>query len=161
MARVRQQRAVPLEVRDLPEAAHLGLLLPRVLMRTPYGRHSNPVERFDFEEITDGSRHEDYLWGNPAALAAALIADGFSAEEWDLRGATSHSIGGLPLHYFDDDGERAIKPCAEVALTERGGTRMRAQGLSPVWWVRDTDQVRLDPFISLATDAKPLRGPWR
>jgi type VI secretion system protein ImpC len=34
------------DVRKLPEAAYIGLALPRLLMRLPYGSRSNPTERF-------------------------------------------------------------------------------------------------------------------
>lgn len=149
-----------LALRALPEAGWVGLALPRVLMRAPYGRTGGSVEAFDFEEIPGAGRHDDYLWGNPAFLAALLIGEAFAREGWDLRPGQSSEVDGLPLHYYDEDGERAIKPCAEVLLTERASDRFAERGLIPVWWVRDTDRVRLVPFRSLARDKPALQGRW-
>src|SRR5439155_11794368 len=54
------------QLRQLPESVYVGLALPRFLLRQPYGKKSDPIERFQFEEMVPGAVHEDYLWGNPA-----------------------------------------------------------------------------------------------
>ena len=38
-------------LRQLPEAASVGLALPRLLLRRPYGKRSDPTEQLDFEEL--------------------------------------------------------------------------------------------------------------
>ncbi|NBC32332.1 MAG: hypothetical protein GVY13_06610 [Alphaproteobacteria bacterium] len=149
-----------LALRALPEAAWLGLALPRILMRPPYGRMGGSVEAFDFEEIPGAGRHADFLWGNPAFLAALLIGEAFAREGWDLRPGQPSEVDGLPLHYYDEDGDRAIKPCAEVLLTERASDRFAERGLIPVWWVRDTDRVRLVPLRALSRAKPALQGRW-
>src|SRR6476646_5312442 len=52
-------------------APGIGLALPRMLLRLPYGKSSDPVESFPFEELAPRREHESYLWGN-GALACAL-----------------------------------------------------------------------------------------
>lgn len=155
-----EAEAAWLALRALPEAGWVGMALPRVLMRAPYGSSGGSVEAFDFEEIPDAGRHGDYLWGNPAFLGACLIGEAFAREGWALRPGMLSEVDGLPLHFYDEDGERAIKPCAEVLLTERASDRFAERGLIPVWWVRDTDRVRLVPFRSLSRDKPALRGRW-
>jgi type VI secretion system protein ImpC len=60
-------------LRRMPQSAHLGLLMPRFLLRQPYGPDSDPIESFSFQEMTDPSEHESYLWGNPALLLRITI----------------------------------------------------------------------------------------
>ena len=60
--------------RDSEDSRYVGLCLPHILMRLPYGRDTTPVEAFNFEEDVDGTDHKKYLWGN-AAYAFATPAD--------------------------------------------------------------------------------------
>src|SRR5262249_50065627 len=48
-------------VRTSRDARWLGLALPRVLLRLPYGRAGEPLESFAFEELSPGVPHEEYL----------------------------------------------------------------------------------------------------
>ena len=43
-------------LRDAVDSRYVGLCMPRVLARLPYGAKSEPVEEFAFEEETDGSQ---------------------------------------------------------------------------------------------------------
>ena len=52
--------------RDSEDSRYVGLCLPHILMRLPYGPDTNPVEAFNFEEDVDGTDHSKYLWGNAA-----------------------------------------------------------------------------------------------
>src|SRR5262249_55069716 len=56
-------------LRGLGDARYLGLALPRFLLRLPYGKDTDPIEGFDFEELPETDAHEAYLWGNPAIAA--------------------------------------------------------------------------------------------
>src|SRR5262249_35019174 len=38
-------------LRQLPEAAYLGLALPRFLLRLPYGKDTDPTDQFAFNEM--------------------------------------------------------------------------------------------------------------
>src|SRR5260221_13265479 len=55
-------------LRSMPQASYLGLALPRFLLRLPYGKNTDPIDAFAFEELPEGSAHEGYLWGNPAIV---------------------------------------------------------------------------------------------
>src|SRR5258708_19665152 len=59
------------------DARYLGLCMPRVLSRLPYGAKSEPVAEFGFEEETDGHKGEKYAWMNAAYAMAANINRAF------------------------------------------------------------------------------------
>src|SRR4029450_9071017 len=59
--------------RDSEDSRYVGLTLPRVLGRLPYGEATDPVEAFRFEEDVTGKEHDKYLWMNAAwAMGARL-----------------------------------------------------------------------------------------
>src|SRR5207247_10994265 len=48
------------ELRRLPTARYLDLVLPRFLLRLPYGRYTKPTEEFSFEELPEnGDSRQD------------------------------------------------------------------------------------------------------
>ena len=148
-------------LRSLPEASFLGLVLPRFLLRLPYGKDTDPVEILDFEEMEAMPRHEEYLWGNPAFACVYLLAQAFSQYGWNLRDGLIQEIRGLPLHIYKEQGESRTKPCAETVLTQRAAEAILDQGIMPLLSFIHQDIVRLARFQSLADPPKPLRGRWR
>lgn len=149
------------ELRRSPGARHLGLAVPRFLLRLPYGRETEPAERFNFEEFEEGvSGHEDYLWGNPAFLCGHLLAEAFSRSGWGMRPGEVKEVEGLPLHVFESDGESQAKPCAEMLLTERAAEGLLECGVMPLLSFKHGDTVRLARFQSLADPTAGLAGRW-
>ncbi|HBZ56535.1 MAG TPA: hypothetical protein DEO88_14110, partial [Syntrophobacteraceae bacterium] len=104
-------------LRSLPEASYLGLALPRLLLRLPYGSDTEPPEHFEFEEMPEGVTHDHYLWGNPTFACVCLLGQGFSERGWDFRMGDRLDVEDLPLHTYRVDGESRITPCGEVILT--------------------------------------------
>jgi type VI secretion system protein ImpC len=147
-------------LRRLPEASYLGLVLPRFLLRLPYGADTDPIEYFEFEEMPDSPTHSHYLWGNPAYACVLLLAQGFSKYGWGLRPGIIQDIDGLPMYICQEDGETRIKPCAEVLLTERTAEIVLEKGLMPLLSFKDQDKVRLARFQSLADPLTHLAGRW-
>ena len=156
-----EDRAAWQLLRQLPETAYLGLAVPRFLLRLPYGRETEPVERFAFEEVDGKLEHEAYLWGNPVFACVYLLAESFSQHEWDLRPGVIQNIEGLPLHIYRDGGESVTKPCAETWLTERAVEHMLDAGVMPLVSLKNTDVVRLARFQALADPSRALGGRWR
>ncbi len=147
-------------LRRLPEAAYVGLALPRFLLRLPYGKDTDPTELFDFEEMSQPPVHEDYLWGNPAFTCTLLLAEAFSRYGWALRPGAYAEIDGLPLHTYKEDGESRLKPCAEVLLTEDAAEQILEQGPMPLVSLKSRDAVRLIRFQSIADPPRALAGRW-
>jgi len=155
--------AIPLwqELRHSPEAAYVGLVLPRFLLRLPYGKDTDPVEQFDFEEFSVFAGHEQYLWGNSAALCACLLAGAFREFGWSLTNGLRCDLAGIPMHIYQSDSEKHVTPCAETILTERAMEMLIDKGLMPVLSIKSRDAVRLPRFQSIADPPTPLAGPWR
>ena len=76
------------------DSRYVGLVLPRVLMRLPYGPDTVPVEGFDYREDVDGKDHNKYLWGNAAYALGQRITNAFAQYGWcaAIRGVEG---GGL------------------------------------------------------------------
>src|SRR5260370_38417920 len=56
------------------DSRYVGLCLPHVLMRLPYGTDGGQVDAFNYEEGVDANDHSNYLWRNsPSALARELL----------------------------------------------------------------------------------------
>jgi type VI secretion system protein ImpC len=149
------------QVRQSSEAAYIGLLLPRFLLRLPYGRDTDPIDRFDFEEFSPLAGHEQYLWGNSAVICVCLLAEAFREFGWALTGGLGRDLAGMPMHIYKSDGEKHITPCAETILTERAMEVLIGKGLMPVLSIKGRDAVLLPRFQSIADPPAPLAGPWR
>jgi type VI secretion system protein ImpC len=142
-------------------AASLGLLLPRVLLRLPYGAATDPIESFAFAEADGGFGHEDYLWGNPAYAAAILLSRSFRRSGWSMTPGDDSVLDGLPAHVaVAADGEKRLQPCAEVALSDRAAAAVLERGPMPLISDRSRPSFRIPRFQSIAHPPRPLAGRW-
>lgn len=148
------------ELRRQPEAAYLGLAMPRILLRLPFGKDTSPVEAFAFEEMPDKPVHEAFLWGNPAFFVAYLLGAAYNRAGWQLRPGMVQEIDSLSLYVPKGEDDEA-QPCAEGLLTDRAAVVILNRGVMPFRSVRNRDAVLLAQFQSLAEPAKPLAGRWR
>jgi type VI secretion system protein ImpC len=147
-------------LRHSPVARWIGLALPRFLLRLPYGAATDSTETFQFEEMPSPPKHECYLWANPAIACAYLLGEAFALDGWKMRPGAARDIDGLPLHVYQRDGESAIKPCAEVLLTEDSVELLVECGFMPLVSFKESDRVRLARFQSVAQPNAPLAGRW-
>jgi type VI secretion system protein ImpC len=147
-------------LRELPEAAYLGLVLPRFLLRLPYGADTEPVEAFDFEEIPSPLDHEACLWGNAALACALLLGQAFSLDGWRLRSDEMLDINNLPLYLHKDKAESKLLPCAETLLTQHAAETILDAGLMPLLSFINQDTVRLARFQAIALPPCRLAGRW-
>ncbi|MBC7900383.1 MAG: type VI secretion system contractile sheath large subunit [Saprospiraceae bacterium] len=148
-------------LRDQPESSYVGMTTPRILARLPYGAETDPSETFSFEEFTDDSEHEDYLWTNSCFVAALLLAQSYSASGWEMARSLIQDIQGLPVHIYEENGETVFKPCAETLLTQNACERLMDFGLMPIISYKNTDHVKLARFQSIADPVTALKGRWR
>ncbi len=148
-------------LRAMPEAAWIGLALPRFLLRLPYGRRTDPIEAFDFEEMPEPPQHQWYLWGNPVFACVYLLGRAFQNWGWEMRPGMLQDIDGLPAHFYQEEGETKMKPCAELLLSLEAVEEILEMGFMPLISFRNRDQVRLARFQSIARPPRPLAGPWR
>ena len=148
-------------VRTLPEAGWVGLTMPRFLIRLPYGKDSDPVDYFDFEEMPDDPPHALYLWANPALAVTLILGRSFSKAGWKLTRQLDNLIEGLPLHLLKRNGETAIKPCCEAQLSDRALSAMADAGVMPLVGYKDQDRAALVRLLSIAIPENDLHGRWR
>ncbi|MBG0809512.1 type VI secretion system contractile sheath large subunit [Methylosinus sp. H3A] len=143
-------------LRDSEDAKYLGLTLPRVLARLPYGANSEPVEEFGFEEDTDGHKGEKYAWMNSAYAMAANITRAFKEHGWcsRIRGVESGGeVEDLPTHTFPtDDGGVDLKCPTEIAISDRREAELAKAGLMPLIHRKNTDRA---VFIGAQSLARP------
>jgi len=143
-------------LRTAPMARWIGLALPRVLMRLPYGARGEVISRFAFEELTSASDHEDFLWGG-AGLALALLA-GRALQDEEGEVAEQLDLDDLPSAIVTHDGERHQQPCAELLLAESAGQALLQRGLMPLMSWRDRNAARLMRWQSVADPVQAIAG---
>jgi type VI secretion system protein ImpC len=153
------------DLRKLPEAAYIGLALPRLLMRLPYGSRSNPTEKFAFEELPDdltdtAARHERLAWGSAAIACGYLLGAAYTASGWRMRPGDVLDIDELPLFVDRIEDEAVAIPCGEALLVDRAAEQLIAVGLMPLVSYRDTDRVRVAGFRSIRGPQERLAGRW-
>jgi type VI secretion system protein ImpC len=142
--------------RQSEDSRYVGLCLPRVLMRLPYGRDTTPVDAFNYEEGVDGTDHSKYLWGNAAYALGARLTQSFSLYGWcaSIRGVEGGGlVEGLPAHTFrTDEGDIALKCPTEIAITDRREKELADLGLVPLVHCKGTDYAA---FFSVQSAQKP------
>lgn len=136
-------------------ARRLGLVLPRFLLRLPYGPETSSTDAFDFEELPT-PEHRHYLWGNGAYIAGFLIGAAYDPDSVDWRRRVGRRIDGLPLHVYQDGTEQVSTPCAEVLMTEQQAEMLLDLGFMPLASLKDQDGAVLVQFRSIASPAASL-----
>lgn len=125
------------------DSRYVGLTLPHVLGREPYGATTRPTESFNFEEDVDGKDHKKYLWSNAAYALGTRLTEAFSMHGWcvAIRGVEGGGlVQGLPTHTFEtDEGEVAMKCPTEVAVTDRREKEFSDNGFIPLVHCKGTD----------------------
>ena len=129
--------------RESDDSRYVGLALPRVLIRLPYGPDTVPIETFNFKEDVDGTDHSKYCWSNAAFAMATRLTDSFAKYGWcaTIRGVEGGGkVEGLPTHTFStDDGEIAMKCPTEIAITDRREKELSDLGFMPLVHCKGTD----------------------
>lgn len=144
--------------RESEDARYVGLTLPRFLMRVPYGKETNPVKAFDYEENVGGS-HEDYLWANTSFAFATRLADSFARYRWcpNVIGPQSGGmVDDLPLHHFEAMGEIQTKIPTEVLISDRREYELSDEGFIPLTMRKGSDNAA---FFSANSAQKPKLFP--
>jgi type VI secretion system protein ImpC len=141
-------------LRESPQASFLGLFGPRFLLRHPYGKKSEPISSFAFEEFSRQTGLRSMLWGHPALLALCVLC---------VRGAQL-TINELPFHhYLDDDGDSTALPCTERLVSTTVATLLRDAGINGLMAFKGQPLVRLTGVSAingggLATQSAPRSG---
>ena len=142
--------------RESEDSRYVGLCLPHILMRLPYGKDSKTVDGFDYEESVDGTDHSKYLWGNAAYALGTRLTNAFSLYGWcaAIRGVEGGGlVEGLPTHNFrTDEGDVALKCPTEIAITDRREKELADFGFIPLVHCKGSDYAA---FFSIQSAQKP------
>ncbi|MCW6509314.1 type VI secretion system contractile sheath large subunit [Lichenifustis flavocetrariae] len=149
-------------LREQTDSRYVGLCMPRVLARLPYGAKTEPVEEFAFEEETDAHAGTKYAWMNAAYAMGVNINRAFKENGWctRIRGVESGGeVINLPSHTFPtDDGGVDLKCPTEIAISDRREHELAKSGLIPIIHRKNTDKAA---FIGAQSVFKPrsFSGP--
>ena len=139
-------------LKDMPDASYLGLLGPRFLLRHPYGKKSDPISSFTFEEFERSSGLRGMLWGHPALLALSVLG---------TRGGQL-AIDDLPFHYVvDADGDTIALPCTDRLINTDKAGLLRGYGINGVMAHKGEALVRLAGLEAINGDGLAAAGQAR
>ena len=145
-------------VRESEDSKYIGLAMPRMLGRLPYGSKTDPVEAFAFEEETDGADSSKYGWINAAYGMAANINQSFKEYGWcsRIRGIESGgAVENLPAHSFPtDDGGVDMKCPTEIAISDRREAELAKNGMMPLVHRKNSDVAAFIGAQSLHSPAE-------
>ncbi|MCM2369906.1 type VI secretion system contractile sheath domain-containing protein [Aporhodopirellula aestuarii] len=144
----------------LPEAAYLALTVPRFMLRWPYGKKSEPIDSFEFEEFTPRSGVSGMLWGNSSFLSGLLIGLTYQSQGLkDMKLGSILGVDDIPFYYYTDQhGDQIALPCTDRLLSDRLAAHVNSQNFIPVLSIKGRNEVRVGGFRSLA--GAELAGPW-
>jgi type VI secretion system protein ImpC len=130
--------------RETEDARYVGLCLPHILLRLPYGKDLLSTETFNFEEdINNGQDDSKYLWGNAAYALGTRLTEAFAKYHWcaAIRGVESGGlVQGLSAYKFKTgEGELALKCPTEIAITDRREKEFSDLGFIPLIHCKYTD----------------------
>ena len=142
--------------RQSEDSRYVGLCLPHILMRMPYGKDGATVDAFNYEEGVDGTEHNKYLWANAAWALGARLTTAFAHYGWcaAIRGVEGGGlVEGLPTHNFTtDEGDIALKCPTESPITDRREKELADLGFVPLVHCKNTDYAA---FFSVQSAQKP------
>lgn len=143
--------------RQNDDSRYVGLTLPRVLGRVPYGAKTIPAEKFTFEEqICENETGSDYLWINAAWELAGRIIDSFEEYGWcaSIRGVEGGGlVKSLPAYnYTSRSGESTMQCPTQVAISDRREKELSELGFIPLVHCKGTDYAA---FFAVQSINKP------
>jgi type VI secretion system protein ImpC len=144
----------------MPEAAYVGLVVPRFMLRNPYGDKTDPIDSFDFEEFTPQDGLSGMLWGNSAVVAGLLLGATFSQQGDKMKPGSVLSIGDMPFYYYtDSDGDQTALPCTERMLSSKMADLVSKHRFMPMLSIKGQPEIRLGGLGSVAGGL--LAGSWK
>jgi len=140
--------------RKTDDARYIGLVLPRFLLRNPYGESKNS-RGFNYTESVLGEEHEKYLWGNAAFAFAVNMVRSFMENGWcvQIRGPESGGkVEDLPIHFFNSGKGAQAKIPTEILIPETREFEFAKQGFIPLSFYKNRSYAC---FFSANSAQKP------
>ena len=145
---------------EMPEAGYVGLVVPRFMLRPPYGERTDPIDAFDFEEFTPQAGLSGMLWGNSAVVAGLLLGITFTQQGAKMQPGSVLTLGEMPFYYYtDSEGDQTALPCTERMLSSKMAELVGKHRFMPMLSMKGRPEVRLGGFTSVADGQ--LAGSWK
>ena len=142
--------------RNSEDSRYVSLVLPRVLVRLPYGDNTCPVVGFDFQEDVGVGETSKFCWGNAVYAIGQRITNSFALYSWTaaIRGVENGGVlESLPAYVFTTlEGDKEIKCPTEVAITDRREKELSDLGFLCICYCKGTDYAVL---FNAQTTQKP------
>jgi type VI secretion system protein ImpC len=141
--------------RQTDDSRYLGLVMPRVLGRLPYGPDTVPVRSFNYIEEVKGPDHDKYLWTNASFSFAANMVKSFINNGWcvQIRGPQAGgAVQDLPIHLYDLGTGNQVKIPSEVMIPETREFEFANLGFIPLSYYKGRDY---SCFFSANSTQKP------
>lgn len=108
------------------ESRFVGVTVPKVLMRLPYGQDNFRQDGFVFQEEVRNPDGSGYLWGNACYAYGAVLVRAFAQSGWftDIRGNAAGLEGGgvvsgMPIEsYATDSKDTLSKITTDILITD-------------------------------------------
>lgn len=141
--------------RETDDARYIGLTMPNVLGRLPYGPDTVPVRNFNYVEAVKGPDHDKYLWTSAAFAFATNMAKSFINNGWcvQIRGPQAGgAVTDLPIHLYDLGTGNQVKIPTEVMIPETREFEFANLGFIPLSYYKNRDYAC---FFSANSTQKP------
>ena len=141
--------------RNTDDSRYIGMVMPRVLGRLPYGPDTVPVRSFNYVEEVKGPDHEKYLWTNASFAFAANMVNSFINNGWcvQIRGPQAGgAVKDLPIHLYDLGTGSQVKIPSEVMIPETREFEFANLGFIPLSYYKNRDYAC---FFSANSTQKP------
>ncbi|MGV3346504.1 type VI secretion system contractile sheath large subunit [Enterobacteriaceae bacterium LUAb1] len=141
--------------RESDDSRYIGLTMPRVLGRLPYGPDTVPVRSFNYVEEVKGPDHDKYLWTNASFAFACNMVKSFIKNGWcvQIRGPQAGgAVANLPIHLYDLGTGSQVKIPSEVMIPETREFEFANLGFIPLSYYKNRDYAC---FFSANSTQKP------
>ncbi|HEN4996639.1 TPA: type VI secretion system contractile sheath large subunit [Klebsiella aerogenes] len=141
--------------RESDDSRYMGLVMPRVLGRLPYGPDTVPVRSFNYVEEVKGPDHDKYLWTNASFAFAANMVKSFINNGWcvQIRGPQAGgAVHDLPIHLYDLGTGNQVKTPSEILIPETREFEFANLGFIPLSYYKGHDHAC---FFSANSAQKP------
>ncbi|MFM8454315.1 MAG: type VI secretion system contractile sheath large subunit [Gammaproteobacteria bacterium] len=127
--------------RETEDARFIGLVMPKFLLRLPYGEN-NPIRGFDYQEQFSTEQEGNYLWGAASFAFTSNLVRSFKKHGWTV-GIRGPEAGGrvedlLVHHYLSPRGLESKIP-VEMLIPETRELELAELGLIPFSYYKNSD----------------------
>lgn len=141
--------------RQTEDSRYVGLMLPRFMLRLPYGPDTTPIKDFNYVENVKGTDHDKYLWGNSPFAFAANMVRSYVDNGWcvQIRGPEAGGkVEDLPVHIYDVGKGNQMKIPTEILIPETREFEFAQEGFIPLSFYKNRNYAC---FFSANSAQKP------